>query len=205
MVARQGSTSAYGPQHPAAVPVPPRLGRWVGLLGGRPIPCVAQSARPPCVPRCSSLNFAPPPLPSSGFPREPETLPSTHSASSGSPCKKTTSRERVRRHGTSVSNLFRLGKPFCPFGVTYLVYLRPRRSSTMDYTQQQYFGGAQPYAQFMTIPPLTPSNSHSAGSDDFNNTSPPVCDPRPGLRRRDCPSFSRALCVALAFQAPTPS
>lgn len=44
----------------------------------------------------------------------------------------------------------------------------------MDYTQQQYFGGAQPYAQFMGIPPLTPSNSHSAGSEDFNNTSPPV-------------------------------
>ena len=44
----------------------------------------------------------------------------------------------------------------------------------MDYTQQPYFGGAQPYPQFMGIPPLTPSNSHSAGSEDFNNTSPPV-------------------------------
>ncbi|SPO03869.1 related to YAP1 - transcriptional activator involved in oxidative stress response [Cephalotrichum gorgonifer] len=48
----------------------------------------------------------------------------------------------------------------------------------MDYSQQQYFGGAQepqqqPYHQYMGIAPLTPSNSHSAASDDFNNTSPP--------------------------------
>ncbi|PKS10447.1 hypothetical protein jhhlp_002198 [Lomentospora prolificans] len=42
----------------------------------------------------------------------------------------------------------------------------------MDYSQQQFFGGSQPY-QFMGIPPLTPSNSHSAASDDFNTTSPP--------------------------------
>lgn len=42
----------------------------------------------------------------------------------------------------------------------------------MDYTQQQFFGGPQPY-QFMAMPPLTPSNSHSAASEDFNTTSPP--------------------------------
>ncbi|KAL0937656.1 bZIP transcription factor [Colletotrichum truncatum] len=41
----------------------------------------------------------------------------------------------------------------------------------MDYSQQ-YFAQTQPY-QFMGIPPLTPSHSNSAGSDDFNTTSPP--------------------------------
>ncbi|WYZ39198.1 hypothetical protein EsH8_III_001112 [Colletotrichum jinshuiense] len=41
----------------------------------------------------------------------------------------------------------------------------------MDFSQQ-YFAQAQPY-QFMGIPPLTPSHSNSAGSDDFNTTSPP--------------------------------
>jgi AP-1-like factor len=43
----------------------------------------------------------------------------------------------------------------------------------MDFTGQYQFAGAQPYHQFMTIPPLTPSNSHSTASDDFANTSPP--------------------------------
>ncbi|KAK3941909.1 fluconazole resistance protein 3 [Diplogelasinospora grovesii] len=42
----------------------------------------------------------------------------------------------------------------------------------MDYTHTAYFTGAQPY-QFMGIPPLTPSHSNSAASDDFNTTSPP--------------------------------
>ncbi|KAJ0340936.1 hypothetical protein COL922a_002880 [Colletotrichum nupharicola] len=41
----------------------------------------------------------------------------------------------------------------------------------MDFSHQ-YFAQAQPY-QFMGIPPLTPSHSNSAGSDDFNTTSPP--------------------------------
>lgn len=40
----------------------------------------------------------------------------------------------------------------------------------MDFTGQYNFPGAQPY-QFMSIPPLTPSHSHSAASDDFT-TSP---------------------------------
>jgi AP-1-like factor len=46
----------------------------------------------------------------------------------------------------------------------------------MDFTSQYQFAGAQPYGghqQFMSIPPLTPSNSHSTASDDFGNTSPP--------------------------------
>ncbi|KAK2057936.1 bZIP transcription factor [Colletotrichum caudatum] len=41
----------------------------------------------------------------------------------------------------------------------------------MDFSHQ-YFAQTQPY-QFMGIPPLTPSHSNSAGSDDFNTTSPP--------------------------------
>ncbi|TDZ34239.1 Fluconazole resistance protein 3 [Colletotrichum sidae] len=44
----------------------------------------------------------------------------------------------------------------------------------MDFSHQ-YFAQAQPY-QFMGIPPLTPSHSNSAGSDDFNTTSPPQPD-----------------------------
>ncbi|KAL1859717.1 AP-1-like transcription factor [Diaporthe australafricana] len=45
----------------------------------------------------------------------------------------------------------------------------------MDYSQAAYFAGAQaPYHQFpINIPPLTPSHSNSAGSEDFNTTSPP--------------------------------
>ncbi|RFN52023.1 bzip transcription factor (fcr3) [Fusarium flagelliforme] len=43
----------------------------------------------------------------------------------------------------------------------------------MDFTGQYNFANPQPYHQFMPIPPLTPSHSHSAGSDDFN-ASPPV-------------------------------
>lgn len=48
----------------------------------------------------------------------------------------------------------------------------------MDYSHAAYFAGAPaqaPYHQFpLNITPLTPSHSNSAGSDDFNNTSPPV-------------------------------
>ncbi|KAJ0130580.1 Zinc-type alcohol dehydrogenase-like protein [Fusarium oxysporum f. sp. albedinis] len=44
----------------------------------------------------------------------------------------------------------------------------------MDFTGQYNFANPQPYHQFMPIPPLTPSHSHSAGSDDFN-ASPPPC------------------------------
>lgn len=61
--------------------------------------------------------------------------------------------------------------------------LKPRDASAqaaaapiMNFSHQ-YYGGAQPYS-FIGIPPLTPSHSHSAGSDEFNNTnsnqSPPV-------------------------------
>lgn len=46
--------------------------------------------------------------------------------------------------------------------------------TTMDFTSQYQFAGGQPYQTFMPIPPLTPSNSHSTGSDDFTTTSPPV-------------------------------
>ncbi|KAI0130088.1 bZIP transcription factor [Xylariales sp. AK1849] len=41
----------------------------------------------------------------------------------------------------------------------------------MDFSQQYYSGG-QPY-QFIGVPPLTPSHSHSAASEEFNNQSPP--------------------------------
>lgn len=48
----------------------------------------------------------------------------------------------------------------------------------MDYSHAAYFAGAPPqppYNQFpMSITPLTPSHSNSTGSDDYNNTSPPV-------------------------------
>lgn len=43
----------------------------------------------------------------------------------------------------------------------------------MDYSQQQFFGGPPQSYQFIGMPPLTPSNSHSAASEDFNTTSPP--------------------------------
>lgn len=41
----------------------------------------------------------------------------------------------------------------------------------MDFSQT-YYGGAQPY-QFIGIPPLTPSHSNPAASEDYNNQSPP--------------------------------
>lgn len=51
----------------------------------------------------------------------------------------------------------------------------------MDFTQHAaYFQGAQQFPQhFMGMhgTPLTPSHSNSAGSDDFNTTSPPVGPP----------------------------
>lgn len=44
----------------------------------------------------------------------------------------------------------------------------------MDYTHQ-FFAGTQPFQQqFIGIPPLTPSHSNSATSDDYTTTSPPV-------------------------------
>lgn len=45
----------------------------------------------------------------------------------------------------------------------------------MDYTNPAYFAGAgtQPPYHFIGIPPLTPSHSNSAASDDFN-ASPQV-------------------------------
>ncbi len=47
---------------------------------------------------------------------------------------------------------------------------------TMDYTTHaSYYPGPQAYhPQFMAMPPLTPSHSNSAASEEFNNTSPPV-------------------------------
>ncbi|KAK3336851.1 hypothetical protein B0T19DRAFT_437565 [Cercophora scortea] len=62
----------------------------------------------------------------------------------------------------------------------------------MDYTHPAYFTGAQPY-QFMGIPPLTPSHSNSAASDEFNNTSSPdVYEQYPGngiAHHEQFPSF----------------
>ncbi|KAF4437398.1 YAP1-transcriptional activator involved in oxidative stress response, partial [Fusarium albosuccineum] len=49
----------------------------------------------------------------------------------------------------------------------------------MDFTGQYSFPGTQPYHQFMPIPPLTPSHSHSAGSDDFNASPPENYDSLP--------------------------
>ncbi|CAK7226726.1 AP-1-like transcription factor [Sporothrix bragantina] len=43
----------------------------------------------------------------------------------------------------------------------------------MDYTHS-FFAGTQPFQQqFIGIPPLTPSHSNSAASDDYTTTSPP--------------------------------
>ncbi|KID89496.1 bZIP transcription factor (Fcr3) [Metarhizium guizhouense ARSEF 977] len=45
----------------------------------------------------------------------------------------------------------------------------------MDFSSQPFpFTAGQPYQSFMSVPPLTPSNSHSAGSDDYNTASPAV-------------------------------
>ncbi|KAM0193935.1 hypothetical protein ACHAPA_000260 [Fusarium lateritium] len=49
----------------------------------------------------------------------------------------------------------------------------------MDFTGQYNFANSQPYHQFMPIPPLTPSHSHSAGSDDFNASPPETFDGLP--------------------------
>ncbi|KAG5924930.1 hypothetical protein E4U42_004533 [Claviceps africana] len=45
----------------------------------------------------------------------------------------------------------------------------------MDFSSQYQFTVGQAYQPFMSVPPLTPSNSHSAASDDYNTntTSPP--------------------------------
>lgn len=51
----------------------------------------------------------------------------------------------------------------------------------MDFTHAAFYQGAQQFPpHFMGIhgPPLTPSHSNSAGSDDFNTTSPPVGCPQ---------------------------
>ncbi|KHN98808.1 bZIP transcription factor (Fcr3) [Metarhizium album ARSEF 1941] len=57
----------------------------------------------------------------------------------------------------------------------------------MDFSSQPFpFTAGQPYHQsFMSVPPLTPSNSHSTGSDDYNTASPP--------RARFSLSFLRAV------------
>lgn len=68
----------------------------------------------------------------------------------------------------------------------------------MDYSSQFQFPGGQPYQNFMTIPPLTPSHSHSAGSDDYNpnsNTSPPVSSLSLSAMRLDEIQMSRQACI----------
>ena len=56
----------------------------------------------------------------------------------------------------------------------------------MDYSQHApFFAGSQQqpfHPQFISMPPLTPSHSNSAGSEDFNNASPSVSSDAP-LRR----------------------
>lgn len=48
----------------------------------------------------------------------------------------------------------------------------------MDFTHGAYFQGGPPY-QFPVVgahlPPLTPAQSNSVASEEFNNTSSPVC------------------------------
>ncbi|KPM40442.1 hypothetical protein AK830_g6087 [Neonectria ditissima] len=51
------------------------------------------------------------------------------------------------------------------------------------------FPGAQPYHQFMPIPPLTPSHSHSATSDDFNTSPPETFDALPQNPNDQFPAF----------------
>lgn len=48
----------------------------------------------------------------------------------------------------------------------------------MDFTPH-FFAANQPYQFTIGIPPLTPSHSNSAASEDFNTTSPPVCSSHP--------------------------
>ncbi|KAK7748393.1 AP-1-like transcription factor [Diatrype stigma] len=43
----------------------------------------------------------------------------------------------------------------------------------MDFSQSTYYSGAQPYQFIGGIPPLTPSHSNSAVSEEYNNQSPP--------------------------------
>lgn len=74
----------------------------------------------------------------------------------------------------SISGFFvRLVYLFCFATVTISSPTIDSETITMDFTGQYNFTNPQPYHQFMPIPPLTPSHSHSAGSDDFN-ASPPV-------------------------------
>ncbi|KAF5022146.1 hypothetical protein F66182_5796 [Fusarium sp. NRRL 66182] len=59
----------------------------------------------------------------------------------------------------------------------------------MDFTGQYNFAHPQPYHQFMPIPPLTPSHSHSAGSDDFNASPPDHFDALPTSQNDRFQSF----------------
>jgi AP-1-like factor len=59
----------------------------------------------------------------------------------------------------------------------------------MDFTGQYNFTNPQPYHQFMPIPPLTPSHSHSAGSDDFNASPPENYDGLPTTQNDQFQSF----------------
>merc|ERR1712000_107068 len=72
---------------------------------------------------------------------------------------------------------------------------------TMDFTGNFHFTAAQPYHQFMPIPPLTPSHSHSAPSDDFNSSSPDNFDgpPHPNDHRYNGFDFAQQ-----GFSQPPP-
>lgn len=62
----------------------------------------------------------------------------------------------------------------------------------MDFTGQYNFSGAQPYHQFMPIPPLPPSHSHSAGSDEFTTSPPENFDALPQNTTDQFPAFDYA-------------
>ncbi|KAG6367191.1 hypothetical protein INS49_001376 [Diaporthe citri] len=75
----------------------------------------------------------------------------------------------------------------------------------MDYSQAAYFAGAQaPYHQFpINIPPLTPSHSNSAGSEDFNTTSPPdAFDHYPGEQFQNFDQYAAQFNPPTAFPGP---
>ncbi|KAK8099369.1 fluconazole resistance protein 3 [Apiospora kogelbergensis] len=58
-----------------------------------------------------------------------------------------------------------------------------------------FYGQNQPSYQFIGIPPLTPSHSNSAASDEFNNQSPPVRDLRWIPEPRTVPAELRSVCA----------
>lgn len=169
----------------------------------RPAGLLAQATLPlPQMGPGWSLNFAPRcgrRTTSSDFPiplrNKANRTPPKHVEA---PTNRTSGAEIAQNISRGILTARKKQKPRLPFRVDFrprsvlcLFWLIP----AMDYSQQQYFGGAQPYAQFMAIPPLTPSNSHSAGSEEFNNTSPPVS----GRRIRDPLSWLLASFAASAL------